>query len=57
MISQIQNKFDTLNYCTDNLWLNSKQRQKIVIGVFEDTFGGQIIAEFVGLRARCFNIE
>ena len=49
----VEKRFDTLNY--EIARLVPKGRNKKIIGLMEDELGGQILREFVGLRAKTYS--
>ena len=48
----VETRFDTSNYELDRPL--SKGKNKKVIGLMKDELGGQVMKEFVGLRAKSF---
>lgn len=48
--------FDTSNYSDNNIY-GIKKRNNKVPGLFKDELGGQLIAEFVGLRSKLYCIK
>lgn len=50
------NNFDTSNFCTENPYEMSKVNAKIP-GLFKDELGGDIIVEFIGLRAKLYALS
>ena len=49
----VETKFDTSNFEIDRTL--PKEKNKKVIGLMKDELGGQIIKEFVGLRAKTYS--
>ena len=49
----VEKRFDTLNYEIGSSV--PKGRNKKLIGLMEDELGGQILREFVGLRAKTYS--
>ena len=49
----VQTKFDTSHFQIDRP--SPKEKNKKVIGLMKDELGGQIMKEFVGLRAKTYS--
>ena len=49
-----ETRFDTSNFEIDNRPLSKGKNEK-VIGLMKDELGGQIVKEFVGLRAKTYS--
>ena len=49
----VEKKFDTANYELERPL--PKPKNKKVIGIMKDEFGGKILKEFVGLRAKIYS--
>ena len=51
----VESKFDTSNFPKDHPSGIEADRNKKVVGMFKDEAGGEIIEEFVGLRAKLYS--
>ena len=51
----VEKQFDTSNYEDDDKRPLTIGKKKKVIGLFKDVLGGEIIKEFVGLRAKTYS--
>ncbi|XP_055325648.1 uncharacterized protein LOC129579533 [Sitodiplosis mosellana] len=54
-MKQHLNRYDTSDYPENNVF-KMPQRNKKVPGIFKDELNGEILAEFVGLRAKCYAV-
>ena len=53
IVEEVETRFDTSNFRIDRLL--PKGKNKKVIGLMKDELGGQIMKEFVGLRAKTYS--
>ena len=50
-----KNLFDFSNYSKDSIFYDDTNKK--VIGIMKDEYGGVIIIEFIGLKAKMFSIK